>query len=223
MRGIVRLCAATALLAAVAGTEARAGGWMVLNSAPPPNTSGVFTGTVDGVAFTATATNFVGSPYTDTTGSATFFSGLPGTFTPLLPTSYALGYYSQFGFAINFASPVTNVKFDIFSLVNTLDFGTPVTLVSAGGNNSPGGPGVGITVSGTQVIGQAAGNGGDANGTIALPGTFTTIMATPLTGASDGSVLTFYAQAVPEPSSLTLAGLGVAFGGVAWRLRRRSR
>jgi len=212
----------TMVLAMVLAPKAGADSFMILNTAPPVNTSGSYTGTVDGVAFTATATNF-GAPETNTTGTATFYSGLPGTFTPLLPQSYSLGFYSEDGFTINFASPVTNVTFDIFSLVNNLTFNAPVTLVSAGGNNFPGGPGVGITVSGDTVMGQASGNGGDANGTFTLAGTFTTITATPFVKQSDGAAFTFSAQSVPEPSSLVLAGVSLAACGlVLLRRRRRS-
>ena len=210
MRRMIALGTMTVLVMVLA-PRAGADSFMILNTAPGAGISGTFTGTVDGVAFTATATDF-GAPETNTDGTATMYSGLPGTFTPLLAQSYSLGFYSEFGFTINFASPVTNVTFDIFSLVNDLTFNAPVTLISAGGNNFPGGPGVGITVSGDTVMGQASGNGGDANGTFTLAGTFTTITAIPIVKQSDGVAITFSAQSVPEPSSLVLAGVSLSMG-----------
>ncbi len=177
------------------------------------STSTTFSGTIGGVAFTGVFDRHAG--FTNTAGSSDFFAAQFGTFTPLLAASDALGLLSQSGFTINFAQPVVDPVFHIFSLANTLDLGTPVTFVS-GGPSMFGG--VSITTLGNQVIGQANGGGADANGTISLTGTFTTITATGVGSINDGGAFIF-AAAIPEPCSLGLVSLG-AMGLVARRRRR---
>ena len=141
--------------------------------------------------------------------------------TPSLPTSDSIGLFSEAGFTISFAQPVLNPVFDIFSLTNTLDFGTPVTLLSGGPNSFGGNP---ITVSGNRVIGHASGNGFDANGTIALTGSFSSLtVTTPVVVASDGVAVIFgVQQTAPEPSTFVLGALGLLGLGLA-ALRRKYR
>ena len=209
--------AASLLLAAFSSQRAEAQlVWADLTTAGPTT----FSGTVGGVGFTGTFVNFGGS-FTNTAGTSNFFSGQPGTFTPSLPLSDSIGLFSEAGFTLSFAQPVKNPVFDIFSLSNTWDFGTPVTLLSGGPSNFGGVP---ITVSGNRVVGQPNGNGFDANGTIALTGTFSTLtVTTPVVNASDGAAFIFAVQAVPEPSPLVVSGSLSVLGLIGWGWRRRKR
>jgi hypothetical protein len=203
---------ATLVLTAISSQRAEA---VLVWADVTASTSTTFSGTVDGVAFTGVFNRQAG--YTNTVGSSNLFSGQPGTFTPSLPASDSLGLITQSGFTLTFAQPIVDPVFDIFSLANTLDFGTPLTLVS-GGPSTFGG--VSITTLGNQVIGQANGGGADANGTILLTGTFTTITVTAAgTPINDGGAFIFAVQSVPELSSLTLVGVsGLAAGlGMCWR------
>lgn len=171
-----------------------------------------FSGTLGGVAFTGTATNF--APFSITTGSANFFSGSAGTFSPTLPTSDSLGFMSAAGFSITFAQPVHDLLFNIYSLGNTLDFGTPVTLLSTGPIPSGG---TNLSVSGTQLIGTSDGGGNDSSGTVLLSGTFSSLTVTSLTSNSDGAGLIF-GTPVPEPTTISLI---VGWGLLMLRQRKR--
>jgi hypothetical protein len=216
----ISILAAFLVLATSSFRQADAGlVWADVTTAGPTT----FSGTVGGVAFTGTFVNF-GSPFTNTAGTSNFFSGQPGTFTPSLPTSDSIGAFSEAGFTLSFAQPVVNPVFDIFSLTSTLDFGTPVTLVSAGPNIFGG---VSITVSGNRVIGQASGNGFDANGTFELSGSFSSLTVTaPVVTASDGISFIFATQvaddAVPEPSGLMMGAMS-ALALTGWGLLRKKR
>lgn len=144
-------------------------------------TGNSFAGNIGGVSFTGTFANVGFWDYTD--GSSTLFSLASGTFTPMLPTSDALGIDSTGAITIHFSSAVTNPWISFNSLANTYDAGTSVTLLSAGQNHDGG---VGIAVLGHQIIGNGADNGADASGTVQLTGTFTDITLTPVTSNHDG-------------------------------------
>jgi len=210
--------AMTAALLIAAFCSSRADAGIIWADVTTANTT-TFSGTINGVPFNGDFSNF---PFaTNTAGTSTVFSGPSGTFTPLLPTSDVVGFFSQSGFTLTFDQPVVNPVFHILSLANTLDFGTPVTLVSAGPINAGG---TGITVSGNTVIGVSDVNGFDSNGTISLSGSFTKITAISNTGNVDGAGFIFGANSavtvVPEPVSLAVFGLIAAGGVIGYRRQK---
>jgi hypothetical protein len=118
---------------------------------------------------------------------------------------------------ITFASPVTNPLFAIWSLGNggnpaSFTFGATPTLEAGGPSSGFGGSS--ITVLGNVVSGV------EGNGVVQFTGTFSSISWT-------DTPEFFYAftvgvngpSAVPEPTSLTFVGLGLA--GLMWHLRKR--
>ena len=183
-----------------------------------------FTGSLNGVAYTGTRTDFIdnGNSVSNLAGTYTGFNST--AFTPILPTSQVIAFISMDGFSANFASPITNPIFDIVSLVNTLDFGAPVTILSTGGVAGTTQAALQLTANGNGIIGVAAGNGDDAGGTIQLIGTFTSITATPTTAFNDGSGLLFISAtptAVPEPGSISLLVVLGVTGACFLRKRRK--
>jgi hypothetical protein len=132
-------------------------------------------------------------------------------YTPPLATSDALeivGTSSAPTYVINFSTRVNNPVIHLKSFASTLDFGG-LTVVKLSGESS-------LTVSGSTVSGVADDNpnGHDSNGTIQLPGLFTSLSFTASFPTTDGIDMQIGAgvPAVPGLAPALLSALAAALG-----------
>ncbi len=128
-----------------------------------------------------------------TDGSATVFNR--SDVTPPLTTSDAVNFNGATGnsYTLTFGSPVTDPVLHLGSLGSTLHFpgGTQITRVSGDPQ---------LSVSGSDVTGQIEAPTDDANGTVRLSGTFSSIAFTSTSSAStDGVYLQVGAASPPPP------------------------
>lgn len=139
-------------------------------------------------------------------------------FTPALALSDEIGINLntlQRTFTLSFSQVVTNPLLHVFNMASTLTF-VGIEPIKLSGNDE-------LTVSGNSAIGANVKQG---NGTLQLPGSFTSISFAGIFGGTDGlSVQVGFdpsaAAAVPEPQTVALMLVGLAALAVASRRRRR--
>jgi hypothetical protein len=152
-----------------------------------------------------------------TNGSGTRFSS--SAFSPSLPTSDNVGFLGRtpaFTYTITFSEPVTDPVMHLASLASTLTF-SGISPVKVSGETT-------LIVAGSTVSGATIGST-DANGTIRLPGVFTSLNFTAqYTPGADGiyTQIGFDVAPVPELSTGTSLGAGLLLM-VATALRRRTK
>jgi hypothetical protein len=139
-------------------------------------------GTLNGAGVTLTGTG-IQPAGSKTDGTSTVFNR--SDFTPALPTADVVGFNAASGnsYQLQFGGPTTNPVLDVGSLGSTLHFpgGTSITRVSGDAQ---------LTVSGSDVVGAIETPTDDANGTVRLVGSFTSIGFTTTSIAStDGAYL----------------------------------
>jgi hypothetical protein len=149
-------------------------------------------GTLHGSAISLSGTNVLsGSGTSVTDATSTVFNR--SDFTPALATSDAIGFRGDSGnsYTLTFASPVTDPIIHFASLAATLHFpsGTAITRLSGDAE---------FSVSGSDVIGQVEAPTDDANGTVRLTGTFSSLAFTTEFAGTDGVYLQVGAT-VPSP------------------------
>lgn len=142
----------------------------------------VASGTLHGSSISLSGTNVSSTPASVVDGSSTVFNR--PEFTPPLPTSDAIHFIGSTGnsYMLQFGSAVSNPVLHLGSLASTLHFptGTPITRLSGDAE---------FLVAGSDVSGQLQAPGDDANGTVRLSGTFTSIAFTTTFAGSDGIYL----------------------------------
>jgi hypothetical protein len=157
-------------------------------------TGNTATGTLLGTSVTLSGTHVWGPPTSVLDGSWPYFAG--PDFTPALAKSdmIQIGGATGAQYTISFGAPVTNPVLELGSLGSRLDFPAGTNVVRLNGDS-------GFTVSGSSVSGTPSAVIGpdgtnDANGTVQLVGTLTSITftATPLyVGPEDGILVQFVA------------------------------
>lgn len=175
---------------------------------------------VDGVAETASgslgpiAVSLTGTDIATAVTDNTYTAYDSAAFTPSLPSSDMVefrGHSPAYSYTLTFSSPVTNPRLHLATLASTLDFGSiPLTRLSGDAD---------FVVAGSTVTGAFHGTT-DANGTVLLTGTFTSIPFTALwLGPTevDGIDIQVGADPLPEPSFASC----ILLGGVVALLRRR--
>lgn len=117
------------------------------------------------------------APTSITNGSSAIFDR--ADFTPPLTTSDAINFNAATGnsYTLTFGAPVTNPVLHLGSLGSTLRFPTGTEITRLSGDAQ-------LSVSGSDVIGQIEAPVDDANGTVRLTGTFSSISFTTMSPAS---------------------------------------
>lgn len=186
------------------------------------STTDIAQGTLVGTGVTLTGTALQSA---NTNGTSTLFS--TSQFTPALPASDYVEFVSFAStpissYQITFTQAVTNPLLHLASLASVLTFsGINPELVSGDAN---------FLVSGNTVSGQIGTS--DSNGTVRLPGTYSSISFTAnfvgfVAGSRDGIAIQVGAEprtpSVPEPASLALLLVAAAGGIAGSRVHRHRR
>ena len=134
----------------------------------------------------------------DTAGTSTVFNR--SDFTPSLPSSDAINFNAATGnsYTLSFTPAVVNPVLDFASLGSTLHFpsGTVITGVSGDAQ---------FSVSGSDVVGAVENPTDDANGTVQLSGTFSSISFTTSSAASTDGVYLQVGADAPITTTTTTA------------------
>jgi len=177
MRSLAIAVALLALLApAAAGqTPQQFADWTAVNA-------NVATGTVNGATITLSGSDVNGPPATKLDGSSTVFNR--PEFTPPLEATDAIHFVGSPGgtYTLEFGAPATDPVLHLGSLASTLTFpaGTQITRLSGDAQ---------FGVADNQVIGQLEAPSDDANGSVRLVGTFTSLPFTATYQGGDGIYL----------------------------------
>lgn len=184
--GLVHRTLAAVAAAVLAATFAPAAGaesmqdfadWTAVTGSPA-----AASGTLHGDSVTLAGTAVLASGST-VDGSSTVFNRVD--FTPPLSTADAINVNAATGnsYTLTFARPVTNPVLDVASLGSTLHFpsGTQIALLSGDAQ---------LSVSSSDLIGQLEAPTDDANGTVRLAGSFSSLsFTTTSSAATDGVYL----------------------------------
>ncbi len=212
------LCTAAALLFLFAGAGACADmtpftDWTAVNT-----TAETASGTLSGIPISLTGGDIT---YGLLDGTAIVFNDST-YYDPTLPTSDFIGIAGAFNetltYTVTFGSAVTNPVMHVQSLASTLNF-PGITLTKVSGEPD-------FVVSGSNVTGSLSDHG-DRNGTIQLPGTFTSFSFTAhavmlFTTDRDGINIQIGGTpaVVPVPAGVVLGMIGLGMAG--WLGRRRA-
>jgi Pro-kumamolisin, activation domain len=170
------------------------------------------TGAVLGTPVTLSGTHVWGPPTSVLDGSWPYFGG--PDYTPALPDSDVIQIAGAPGaqYTISFGAPTTNPVLELGSIGSRLDFPAGTSVVRLSGDSGFSVSGASVSGTPSSVIGPDGTN--DANGTVQLVGTFTSITftATPLyTGPEDG-ILVQLVLAAPVFSDWTAIAGNTATG-----------